>query len=135
MVARGWSRLLTALACGVGGALLWAYALTVVQPATEPAPGVWAENNTYWARDVRWMAIVAVVCALVLAVRGVRTPTLVAVGAGVAWALADVWLLQAALAGSCSPAWSRRPRTGPPVFRCPRWSSAWSPSSRGQPWS
>jgi hypothetical protein len=63
------------LCCACAGAVVWAWSLALLQPLTEPAKP-WhdavAENNTYWARDVRWMAIVAVFAGLVLAFRGER---------------------------------------------------------------
>jgi hypothetical protein len=43
--------------------VVWASDLTLVQGLTEPAkPGhdAWASNNTYRARDLRRMALVAV---------------------------------------------------------------------------
>ncbi|MEU7399577.1 hypothetical protein, partial [Streptomyces albogriseolus] len=53
--------------------VLWAYGVTVLQPLTEPI-GPWSErlpgNNAYWARDLRFMAIMAVALGLVLAGRG-----------------------------------------------------------------
>jgi hypothetical protein len=85
------------LAAGAGA--LWAVGLTVLQPLGEPPPGGYAENNTNWARDLRWMAIAAIVLAAVLAARGDRRVTAAAVLAGLAWTGADLGLDRADLTG------------------------------------
>ena len=79
---------------GLGGAgaavLVWASNLTLLQRLTEPAKpwhDEWAENNTYWARDLRWTVLVAIVAGLVLAFRGDR------------WRSAGAWLAVGALVG------------------------------------
>jgi hypothetical protein len=72
------------LACAGAGVVVWASDLTLVQGSTEPAEpwhDAWASNNTYWARDLRWMALVAVFAGLVLALRGDRRRS---AGAGLA---------------------------------------------------
>ncbi|MGQ5264010.1 hypothetical protein ACTWLT_25035 [Micromonospora sp. ZYX-F-536] len=73
--------------------LLWAIGMTVLQPLTEPI-GPWSErlpgNNTYWARDLRFAAIVAVVLGLVLAGRGHLRWSGPAVLLGGLWVAADV---------------------------------------------
>src|SRR5204862_5651935 len=56
------------LVCAGAAAALWAIGLTVLQPLTEPA--VSASNNAYWVREVRFMAIAAAACGLVLVFRG-----------------------------------------------------------------
>jgi hypothetical protein len=79
---------------GLGGAgaavLVWASNLTLLQRLTEPAKpwhDEWAENNTYWARDLRWTVLVAIVAGLVLAFRGDR------------WRSVGAWLAVGALIG------------------------------------
>ncbi|RQW84032.1 hypothetical protein [Micromonospora globispora] len=73
--------------------LWWAVGMAVLQPLTEPA-GPWSEvlpgNNTYWARDLRFTALIAIVLGLVLAAGGRRVPTRIAALLGVGWLLADV---------------------------------------------
>ncbi|MEV4120584.1 hypothetical protein [Micromonospora sp. NPDC049645] len=73
--------------------LLWAYGLTRWQPLTEPL-GPWSEhlpgNNAYWARDLRFMAIMAVPLGLVLAGRGRARWSGPAVVLGGCWVAADV---------------------------------------------
>ncbi|GHJ09948.1 hypothetical protein TPA0907_43150 [Micromonospora humidisoli] len=67
-------------AAGVGLAALavplWAVGMTVWQPLTEPV-GPWSERlpeaSTYWARDLRFLALLAAVCGLVLAGAGRRS--------------------------------------------------------------
>ncbi|WP_328650780.1 hypothetical protein OG598_21475 [Micromonospora sp. NBC_00330] len=72
---------------------LWAYGMTTWQPLTEPL-GPWSErlpgNNTYWARDLRFMAIMAVPLGLVLAGRGQMRWSGPAVVLGGCWIAADV---------------------------------------------
>ncbi|SIR05670.1 hypothetical protein [Micromonospora avicenniae] len=74
-------------------AVLWAVNMTVLQPLTEPV-GPWPEalpgNNTYWARDLRFAAIVAVVLGLVLAGRGDSWWARPAVLLGGVWIAADL---------------------------------------------
>ncbi|WP_433552902.1 hypothetical protein ACQP08_05710 [Micromonospora zamorensis] len=73
--------------------VLWAFGVTVLQPLTEPI-GPWSErlpgNNAYWARDLRFMAIMAVVVGLVLAGRGQLRWSRSAVLLGGCWVAADV---------------------------------------------
>ncbi|MEU1239932.1 hypothetical protein ABZ388_06190 [Micromonospora parva] len=73
--------------------LLWAYGMTRWQPLTEPL-GPWSErlpgNNAYWARDLRFMAIMAVSLGLVLAGRGQLRWGGPAVLLGGCWVAADV---------------------------------------------
>ncbi|WCN82553.1 hypothetical protein [Micromonospora sp. LH3U1] len=73
--------------------VLWAIGITVLQPLTEPI-GPWSENlpgnNAYWARDLRFMAIMAVAIGLVLAGRGQLRWSQPAVVLGGCWVAADV---------------------------------------------
>ncbi|MFF4876295.1 hypothetical protein [Micromonospora sp. NPDC000668] len=73
--------------------VLWAIGMTVLQPLTEPF-GPWSErlpgNNAYWARDLRFAAIVAVALGLVLAGRGRLRWSGPAVLLGGLWVAADV---------------------------------------------
>jgi hypothetical protein len=84
-----WVRLPVLLAVSGAGAAVWSYGMTVLQPLCEPGSPWWdnAQNNSYWARDVRWSAIAGV--AVVLAVYGRAS---VAVAATLAWLAADVTL-------------------------------------------
>ncbi|MER7889321.1 hypothetical protein ABTX15_05800 [Micromonospora sp. NPDC094482] len=83
------------LLLAAAAAVLWAVNLTVLQPLTEPI-GPWSEtlpgNNTYWARDLRFVAILGVVLGLVLAGRGDRRWSAPAVLLGGVWVAADVAL-------------------------------------------
>lgn len=91
------------LAVAATGAFCWAVGMTVLQPLTEPLgpwPEAFAGNNTYWARDLRFMMVVVVVLGLVLAARGERSRTGRAVALGVLWIGADVVLDRADVAGS-----------------------------------
>ncbi|MGW3891986.1 hypothetical protein ACWD69_25125 [Micromonospora chokoriensis] len=73
--------------------VLWAIGVTVWQPLTEPL-GPWSEhlpgNNAYWARDLRFMAIIAVTVGLVVAGRGQVRWSGPAVVLGGLWIAADV---------------------------------------------
>ena len=83
------------LGCAWVAAMIWAYDLTMLQPLTEPDKpwhGATASNNTYWARDVRWMALVGALFGLVLAFRGDRRRSAVAAVAVAGWIGADVIL-------------------------------------------
>ncbi|MGC4849973.1 hypothetical protein ACLQ3F_22285 [Micromonospora sp. DT15] len=81
---------------------LWAYGMTTWQPLTEPL-GPWSEhlpgNNAYWARDLRFMAIMAVPLGLVLAGRGQVRWSGPAVVLGGCWIAVDVAVDRADLIG------------------------------------
>ncbi|MGW5557289.1 hypothetical protein ACWER9_08715 [Micromonospora sp. NPDC003944] len=83
--------------------VLWAYGMTRWQPLTEPL-GPWSErlpgNNAYWARDLRFMAIMAVPLGLVLAGRGHLRWGGPAVVLGGCWVAADVAIDRADPIGS-----------------------------------
>nr|WP_221379595.1 hypothetical protein [Actinoplanes polyasparticus] len=85
----GGVRLGVAVLVGWAGAWLWAYGIAVLQPLCEPGSPFWelAENNSYWARDVRWAAVLAV-SAVLAAVS--RRSWLIAVA--VPWLAADIVL-------------------------------------------
>jgi hypothetical protein len=84
--------LLSALAAVA--AAVWAVGVTVWQPLSEPAhfADATGENNTYWARELRWGALVAVVLLLVVIVRGDRRATRGVLLGGVAWLAIDIQL-------------------------------------------
>ncbi|MEW2430314.1 hypothetical protein AB0877_20100 [Micromonospora sp. NPDC047644] len=95
------ARPLGLLLCAAAVAL-WAYGMTTWQPLTEPL-GPWSErlpgNNAYWARDLRFMAIMAVPLGLVLAGRGQVRWSGPAVVLGGCWIAADVAVDRADLIG------------------------------------
>ncbi|MFK3980048.1 hypothetical protein ACI2K4_06655 [Micromonospora sp. NPDC050397] len=98
---RGWASV-TGTVVSASAAAFWAYALAVLQPSTEPAPPVeWAENNTYWSRDLRFVALIVVVLGLVLIARGdrVRSRLAIAIAIGAGWLVADVALDRVGVAG------------------------------------
>lgn len=80
------------LTIALAGAALWAYGIAVLQPLTEPDSRWWemAQNNSYWARDLRWGGIVAACLALVVLAGGARRPALVVTGAGLGWITVDL---------------------------------------------
>ncbi|MBW4705080.1 hypothetical protein [Micromonospora sp. RL09-050-HVF-A] len=86
---------LAAVGTGLAGVAVvcWAVGMTRWQPLTEPV-GPWSERlpgaHTYWARDLRFLALVAVVSGLVLAGGGRRSWALPAVLLGGAALVADV---------------------------------------------
>ncbi|MCA2219084.1 hypothetical protein [Jidongwangia harbinensis] len=84
--------LLSALAAVA--AAVWAVGVTVWQPLSEPAhvADATGENNTYWARELRWGALVAVVLLLVVYVRGDRRATRGVLLGGAAWLAIDIQL-------------------------------------------
>jgi hypothetical protein len=75
-------------------AAVWAVGVTVWQPLSEPAhfADATGENNTYWARELRWGALVAVVLLLIVYVRGDRRATRGVLLGGVAWLAIDLQL-------------------------------------------
>ncbi|WP_430500189.1 hypothetical protein ACQRWP_00115 [Micromonospora trifolii] len=87
---------------------LWAYGMTTWQPLTEPL-GPWSEslpgNNAYWARDLRFMAIMAVPLGLVLAGRGQVRWGGPAVVLGGCWVAADVAIDRADPIGVDATVW------------------------------
>lgn len=81
----------------------WAIGLTVLQPLTEPEKpwhDLWAGNNTYWARDVRWVMIMLVAVAVIWACHGDARLSSLAVLGAVAWLGLDTWLDRIDLAGT-----------------------------------
>jgi hypothetical protein len=86
-------RALLAVLAAVGAAV-WAVGVTVWQPLSEPEhfAGATGENNTYWARELRWGALVAVVLLLVVYVHGDRRATRGVLLGGVAWLAIDIQL-------------------------------------------
>ncbi|MGC5661598.1 hypothetical protein ACN261_14510 [Micromonospora sp. WMMD723] len=93
-------------AAGIGLAALavplWAIGMTRWQPLTEPV-GPWSERlpeaSTYWARDLRFLALTAVACGLVLAGAGRRSWLTSAVLLGGGALAADVAVDRADLTG------------------------------------
>ncbi|MGH8880270.1 MAG: hypothetical protein ACRD0P_23440 [Stackebrandtia sp.] len=68
-------RVIAGLTVAALAALWWIVAMAVQQAAE---PFTYAENNTYWLRDVRWLAGLAIAVALVWTFRGDRFMTGVA---------------------------------------------------------
>ncbi|WP_405426881.1 hypothetical protein [Micromonospora sp. NBC_00617] len=93
------------LLLGAVAVLLWAVGMAVWQPLTEPI-GPWSEqlpgNNAYWARDLRFVAIAAIVLGLLLAGRGQLRWGAPAVVLGGLWIAADVAIDRADPAGTGS---------------------------------
>ncbi|WP_143050035.1 hypothetical protein [Asanoa ishikariensis] len=91
----GW-RDVVAVGCAVGAAVFWGIDLAFWQPLTERSGELvlfsYAENNTYWARDLRFCAVVAIVLAVLLAGRGGRLARWAALAVGAAWIGADLLL-------------------------------------------
>ncbi|WIM94324.1 hypothetical protein ACTOB_006341 [Actinoplanes oblitus] len=76
------------------GSALWAVGVTVMQPLSEPAhdPDATGENNTYWARELRWGALFAVIMVLLVYVRGDRRATRGVLLGGLLWLVVDIQL-------------------------------------------
>ncbi len=78
-------------------ALVWALDLVLVKlPAGVGLPG----NNTYWARDIRFMAITAIFVGVVLVARGSLRVALPATAGFGVWIVADIQLDRRTLSGS-----------------------------------
>ncbi|MEE6261166.1 hypothetical protein [Plantactinospora sonchi] len=85
----------------LGAVVCWAIGLAVLQHTTEPTGAAgYAENNTYWVRDLRMMALLVVVLGLLLAVDGARAAVLPVGALGLLWLAADVVLDRTDLAGA-----------------------------------
>lgn len=96
-----WTTIL-GLVCASAGAVCWAIGLAVLQPGTEPAKpwhDMIAGNNMYWARDLRWMALVTVLVALVTVARGNPVRSGVVVGGMAGWLALDLYLDRIDVAG------------------------------------
>ncbi|MEU4563413.1 hypothetical protein AB0F72_33965 [Actinoplanes sp. NPDC023936] len=88
-----WPDRLLLLALAAASALVWAFGVTEWQPLSEPTgPDAYGVNNTYWARELRWGALIGLVVVLVVAVRGSRRPTCAVLVAGCGWLAADIAL-------------------------------------------
>jgi hypothetical protein len=89
-----WVRFGFLLSVAVSGAALWAYGIAVLQPLCEPGSPWWdyAENNSYWARDLRWGAVVATCLALIVLARGALRETAAVMGGAIAWLGLDMAL-------------------------------------------
>ncbi|MBB4745056.1 hypothetical protein BJY16_008515 [Actinoplanes octamycinicus] len=76
------------------GAAAWAVGVTVLQPLSEPAhlQDATGENNTYWARELRWGALFAVILVLLVWARGDRRATRAVLLGGLLWLVADIQL-------------------------------------------
>lgn len=74
-------------------AVVWAIGMTVWQPLSEPdGPDFYVDNNTYWPRELRWGALIALVLVLIVIARGSRAAILGATVAGVGGVVADLAL-------------------------------------------
>ncbi|GAA2638280.1 hypothetical protein GCM10010399_84490 [Dactylosporangium fulvum] len=93
----------TVAMAAAGAAVLWAIGLVLLQPLSEPAAGSLGENNTYWARELRWAAIVAVVLAVVVCARARQRATREALLGGLVWLAVDLALDRAGLSHGTVP--------------------------------
>lgn len=97
-----------AIGCALGAAVFWGINLALWQPSTERSSGLVffsiAENNTYWARDLRFCAVVAIVLAVLLAGRGGRLSRWAGLAVGAAWIGADLILDRADVGGDAAAA-------------------------------
>ncbi|MDG4825541.1 hypothetical protein O7635_27145 [Asanoa sp. WMMD1127] len=91
----GW-RTAVAIGCALGAAVLWGVDLARWQPVLEFGIG---QNNTYWARDLRFSAIVAIVLAVLLAGRGTRLSRWAGPAVGIGWIGADLAIDRAGIEG------------------------------------
>ncbi|MEO3815526.1 hypothetical protein [Plantactinospora sp. B24E8] len=94
-------RHLVGVGVALGAVVFWAIGLAVLQHTTEPTGAdVFAENNTYWVRDLRMMALLVVALGLLLALDGARGAVRPIVALGLLWLAADLALDRADLAGA-----------------------------------
>ena len=101
---------------GVAAAVVWAVCLAIYQPRMEPT-GFWidtstgqaypeiAGNNTYWPRDIRQLAILLAVAAVILLGRARWTAAVAALVLGGVWFVADLGLDRLDVAGAAAAGW------------------------------
>jgi hypothetical protein len=81
------------LGVAMSAAIAWVFGMVVWEPVSEPARpwtlDTFGENNTYWARDLRWALIMTAVAGVIVAVGGSRRRSLIAVAGGVVWLVVD----------------------------------------------
>src|SRR5690349_19519321 len=74
-------------------AAVWAYGMVVLQPLSEPGgPDAYGSNNTYWARELRWGALIALLVAVLAQAGGSRRALRVTVAGATGWLAADLVL-------------------------------------------
>ncbi|MBB4753014.1 hypothetical protein [Actinoplanes lobatus] len=74
-------------------AAMWAVGVTILQPLSEPeGPAAYGENNTYWARELRWGALIALILMAIVYARGDRRATRAVSAGGLLWLGADLGL-------------------------------------------
>ena len=87
--------------------IAWVFGMVVWEPVSEPArpwtSGVVGENNTYWARDLRWALIMAAVTGVIVAVGGSRWRSWAAVAGGVVWLFVDALCVRLAHERAVAP--------------------------------
>ena len=87
-----------ALGCAYAAVSFWALALTLLQPLTETA-GRYSAPPQYWARDLRWLCMLAAGCALVVALHPAGRPGGPVAALGPVLLAADLGLDRAGVAG------------------------------------
>lgn len=92
-----------AVLAAAGAAVVWAVGIAVLQSPSEPTSPYAGQNNTYWVRELRWDAIVAVVLAVVVCAGGRRRAVREAVLGGLAWVAVDIALDRAELSHGVAP--------------------------------
>jgi hypothetical protein len=80
------------LTLAVVSAAAWVYGVIELQPLSEPGPDGYAENNTYWLRELRWGALLALVLAAIAQAGGTRQALRAMTVAGALWLTTDVAL-------------------------------------------
>jgi hypothetical protein len=91
-----------AAGCALAAAVLWGLDLALWQPLAErprDLASTFAENNTYWARDLRFCAAVAIGLAVALAGRGGGRSRWVAPAAAAGWIGVDLAVDRAGVDG------------------------------------
>lgn len=91
-LAAGAARLLL-FPAAAAAAVAWALGMAVLQPLSEPTgPDAYGENNTYWAREIRWATLIGLILLLIVLARGSRWGVRLALAAGALWLAADLVL-------------------------------------------
>jgi hypothetical protein len=97
----------TGLCITASAAVAWVFGLLVWEPVSEPArpwtSDAVGENNTYWARDLRWVLIMAAITGVIVAVGGSRRRSWMAVAGGVVWLFVDALCVRVAHGNVVAP--------------------------------
>lgn len=109
------TRIVMGALSGVIGAVIWALSIAIYQPSMQPhgyltdsagqtMPRL-GENNTYWPRDTRELAILLSFIGVILISRATVRGIIIGAVASVAWLSVDIWLDRIDVSGRSTATW------------------------------